>query len=301
MLLYAVPGYILVKTKAVKDENISAFSKLLMFVCQPALTVYSFNKADFTPELGVNLLIFLGLVTAAQLIFLGVFYLIFRKKFDEVRYRIATVATTLSNCSFMGVPLLEALFPQSQNVAAYSMMYFLSMNLLGWTVISALISRDKKYISVKKILLNPATLSIAFALPFFFTGFKLGAENGPFFEQLGGLFTILGKMTTPLCMLIMGMRLATLPFKRLFTNWLQYLSVAVNQLAFPLFVFGVLALLPVDAELKICLFVMCACPVAAVVQNFAELIGEGQDYAANTVLLGTLTSVITLPVLALLI
>ena len=58
MLLTAMPGYILVKIKAVKPESISAFSKVLMYVCQPALTVYSFNKADFTKQLGINLLIF---------------------------------------------------------------------------------------------------------------------------------------------------------------------------------------------------------------------------------------------------
>lgn len=117
MLAYAVPGFILIKTKLVKSDSISSFSKLLMFVCQPALTLYSFNKADFTKQLGINLLIFLAIITVAQLIFIGVFYLIFRKKMEQVKYRITTVATTLSNCSFLGVPLLEAIFPDSSNVA----------------------------------------------------------------------------------------------------------------------------------------------------------------------------------------
>ena len=80
MLLYAVPGFILVKAKAIKPDSISAFSKVLMFVCQPALTLYSFNKADFTKELGINLLIFFAVITAAQLLFIGFFCLIFRKK-----------------------------------------------------------------------------------------------------------------------------------------------------------------------------------------------------------------------------
>lgn len=301
MLLTAVPGFILVKVKAVQPDNIKYFSKVLMFVCQPALTIYSFNKADFTPELGINLLIFLGIITAVQLVFIGFFYLIFRKKMTDIRYRITTVATTLSNCSFLGVPLLEAIFPQSPNVAAYSMMYFLSMSLLGWTLVSAIITRDKKYISVKSVLLNPAILSIAVALPFFLTGFKISSENGLFLGQLDNMITILGKMTTPMCMLILGMRLATVKIKALFTNWLQYLAVGVNQIVFPLSVLGVLYLLNVDKELMLCMYVMCACPVASVVQNFAELLGEGQDTAANTVLLGSILSIATLPVLALLI
>lgn len=301
MLAYAVPGFILVKTRAIKGESIPAFSKVLMYVCQPALTLYSFNKADFSKELGLNLLVFLGIITAVQLLFIGAFYLIFRKKADDVRYRIATVATTLSNCSFLGVPLLEAIFPDSPNVAVYSMMYFLSMNLLGWTLVSAIITRDKKYIGIKKVVLNPATLSIVVALPFFFTGFKLGPENGQFVAQIGNAVNILGKMTTPLCMLVLGMRLATVSIKNIFCGWLQYLAVAVNQIVFPLCVFGIAYLLRVDRELLWCIYIMAACPVAAVVQNYAEILGEGQEFAADTVLLGTLLSIATLPVMALLI
>lgn len=301
MLLCSVIGYIAVKVKAVKPDGISSFSKILMYACQPALTFYSFNKADYTPTLGVNLLIFFAIITFVQLIFLGFFAFVFRKKSGDVRFRIATIATTLSNCSFLGVPLLEAIFPNSQNVAAYSMMYFLSMNLLGWTLISAIITRDRKYISVKKFFLNPATLSIAAALPFFLTGFKIGAENGQFLARLGDMITILGKMTTPLCMIIMGMRLATVKVKAIFTSALQYLDVAINQVVFPLCTLGLLMLLNVDKELAYCMFVMCACPVASVVQNYAEILGEGQDVAANTVLLGSLASIMTLPLLALLI
>ena len=301
MLAYAVPGFILIKVKAVKSDHIASFSKLLLFVCQPALTLYSFNKADFTKELGVNLLIFLGIITAVQLVFIGLFYLIFRKKMGDIRYRITTIATTLSNCSFLGVPLLEAIFPNSPNVAVYSMMYFLSMSLLGWTLVSAIITRDKKYISVKKIILNPATLSIAVSLPFFFTGFKISADNGQLLGQIENMINILGKMTTPICMLVMGMRLATIKFKSLFNNWMQYFAVAINQVVFPLCVLGLLTLLRVDEELKWCMFVMCSCPIAAVIQNYAEMLGEGQQTAANTVLLGTITSIATLPLLALLI
>ena len=301
MLAYAVPGFALVKLKAIKPDSISAFSKLLMFVCQPALTFYSFNKADFTPDLGLNLLIFFTTITVVQLIFLGVCLLIFKKKQEDVRYRIATVATTLSNCSFLGVPLLEAIFPNSNNVAAYSMVYFLSMNVIRWTVVSAIIARDRKYIKIKNFLLNPAILSFAVSLPFFITGFKISSVNGAFLGQVENMFTILGMMSTPLCMLILGMRLATIKFVDIFKSWLPYFSVFINQVVFPLCVLGILTLLGVNEELKWCMYIMCACPVAAVVQNFAELIGEGQEAAANTVILGAITSIATLPLLALII
>jgi predicted permease len=46
---------------------------------------------------------------------------------------------------------------------------------------------------------------------------------------------------------------------------------------------------------------MVACPVASVVLNFAEMLGEGQETAANLMLLGTSLSVLTIPVMVLLV
>lgn len=293
MLAYAVPGFLVVKTKMVKATAIPAFATVLMYVCQPGLTLYSFNLADYTPQLLKNMGIFFGIVTALQITFLMFFYLLWKKKFNDVKYRIGSVATVLTNCSFFGVPILQALFPDNQNVAVYSMMYFLSMSLIGWTLASFIISGDRKYISIKKILINPATLSIAVALPLFLTSTKLPAE-------IADMATVLGKMTTPMCMLVMGMRLATMKIKPIFTDGMQYLTVFINQVIFPLTAFAIVWFMPVDLELKQCLYVMCCCPVASVVLNYAEILGQGQERAANTLLLGTILSIVTLPVLVLL-
>ena len=44
MLAYAVPGYVLVKSKKVPEKSISSFAALLMYVLQPFLTIYSFQQ-----------------------------------------------------------------------------------------------------------------------------------------------------------------------------------------------------------------------------------------------------------------
>ena len=35
MLIYAVPGFVLVKTKAVEEGHSSFFARVLLYVCQP--------------------------------------------------------------------------------------------------------------------------------------------------------------------------------------------------------------------------------------------------------------------------
>lgn len=292
MLLYAVPGYLAVKTKAVKPDSIQAFAWLLMYVSSPCLTVYTFTKPDYNPaqlgDIGLFTLISFGL----QAVVLGLFFLIFRKKNQDVKYRIANLAVCFGNCAFMGVPLLEALLPEYPEAVMLSSLFGVTMNLLGWTAGSAIITGDKKYISLKKIVFNPATLSLPIALPLYFTNTDLPG-------MLSAMVELLGKMTTPLCMLIIGMRLATTRFKTLVCDPLQYGVVAIKQIAVPLVCFGLLLLIPMAQPMKQTLFIIFCCPTASIVLNFAELLGQGQKQAARIVLLGTLLSVLTIPLMML--
>ena len=56
MLFYAIPGFLMVKTKLIPEAGISNFAKLLMYVCQPALIIYSFMQVDFSFDLLLDML-----------------------------------------------------------------------------------------------------------------------------------------------------------------------------------------------------------------------------------------------------
>lgn len=294
MLLYAVPGFLLVKTGLVKDTHIPSFSKLLMFVCQPCITIYSFRQVTFTPESLKNLSICLALATGLQLGMVLLFFVLFKRKRQDILWRIINLASVLSNCAFLGIPILEALLPDHPEALAYSSVFGVAMTLIGWSAGLYIISLDKKYIKPKKLLLNPGTIGFIIALIMYFFSIRLP-------QNMEDMLTLLGRMSTPLCMIIMGMRLATVRVKAIFCDARQYLAVFLNQIAFPLIAFAVMYFMPISPILKQSVFILCACPVASMVQNYAELIGEGNDKAANMVLLGTITSVLTVPLVCLLI
>ena len=291
MLLYAVPGYVLIKTKLVKENAISSFAKLLMFIASPCLLFNSITKNEFSPELLIKLLVAFVFISTTFLLGLLVFFFVFRKKSDDVKYRVYNLATTLPNCAFMGVPVLEALFPDYPEAIAFSAMASLALNLIGWSVGSFVISRDKSYIRAKKIFINPAMAALALAIPFFFLNADLPLV-------VGNAVTLFAKMTTPLCMLVMGMRLAVVPLKDVFLTKSNYLIVLVKQILFPLVMFFVLLPLPFDSGMKSSIFVMISCPVASVVLTFSEMIGKGQKNAASLVLLGTSLAIITIPIMS---
>ena len=307
MLLYALPGFLFIKTGMIREDGITPLSKLLMYVCQPLLIIYTMNEVTYTPsllgEMGLILLVMLLL----QFGMIALFAFLFRKRIADARYRIYTVATCLGNYAFMGIPILRAILPDFPNAMACSAMCSLSINIVAWTAGCAVISQDRRYISIKKILLNPATIGLFVALPFFF----MNTTPGAFLQSLLGdevaikasvddMVMILARMSTPLCMIILGMRLALMPWGKVFGRPALYAVIVIKQLLLPLLTFVLLLFLPLSTELSRALLVMVACPVAAIVQNFAELLGEGQETGAGVVLLGTTLSAVTIPLIVLL-
>ena len=293
MLFYAVPGFLLVKSRLVASDGISAFAKLLMYVCSPMLVIYSFLNIEFSWALVGKMFIAFVFAISVMLLFVIIFSRVFKGK-PDAKYKIYTLATVFPNCAFMGVPILQAVLPDYPEALAFSVMFSMALNISAWTVGSYVITGDKNYIGVRKVFLNPQIFALLVAIPLFALGVKLPT-------QLDSMITLLGKMTTPLCMLIMGMRLATTPIKGIFLKPMQYLIIAIKQLALPLLVFLILLPLPLDQNMKNSIYIIFACPVASVILSFAEMLGNGQRDAANMVLLGTSLSTLTIPIMCLLI
>ena len=106
-------------------------------------------------------------------------------------------------------------------------------------------------------------------------------------------------LSTPICMFVLGIRLSTVKLYKVFSNISAYLAIAAKQLIMPILAIGITLILPLDPVLETGFVVISSCPVASVVLNLSELIGEGQKDAADCVLLGTILSIVTIPIISL--
>jgi len=250
LLLAAVPGYIMMRRKMIDESCISGFSKVLLFVCQPCLAVYTFTSATLSTEKLCEVGIFALLTAVIFLIVLGGAYLFLHKKYSEPIYRIVTIATTFANCAFFAIPIIEALLPAlSEELIIFTTAFAVVMNVIGWTLGAAIISGDTRYISVKKIFLNPAMLGALAALLIFVSGIPIEGD-------LRNMIVTTARMSTPLSMIIMGMRLATMGFRGLFTDVRVYLTIAVKQIVMPLVAFGLVYFLPISSDVKQTFFII---------------------------------------------
>lgn len=330
LVAMAVPGYILIKVKLVKPQGIAYFAAVLLYVSQPFLSLRSFMQAHYTKELAINLGIVFVVSLLAQAVFFLVLWLILYKKFDKPEisrqlldegyidgveispdgglnaqiaqtrrgraYRVMVLASTFGNVGFFGVPVLQLFFPEHPEAIAYSAVYIVSMNLMCWTIGSYVLTGDKKHIKIKRALLNPQMLTLFIALPLFFCG--VTTEKLP--DSVNKVLNFLADMTAPLCMLILGMRFALAPLRDMFTDWRIYVSAAIKNLIFPLFVFLVLMPFDIDAILRATLVVLSAMPSASINLNLSELYGADRKTAANTILFSTLICILTIPLIMLL-
>lgn len=303
MLVFAAPAFLLMKFKKFEDEkSIKALVTLLLYISQPCLTVYSFQKATLMVQNGTvpkNVMLMRGmwafvLAVALQCAMLALSYFVLRKKQTEAKYRIFVIAATFSNSGFFGVPILEAVLGDAHpEVVMVSALFSLVMNMMCWTIVSTIITRDPKYISIKKVFINPNTIAGMIAIVLMCLDFVLPA-------RVESMVTQLGNFSTPLCMFILGMRLARVKPSELFGEWRQYVIVLCKNVVCPLFAFAALLFVPVDGYIKQALFIIVCCPAANMVLSFAEMLGKGQKTAANLVLLSTIVSLITLPLMCLL-
>lgn len=299
MLFYTAPGFLLAKTKAVSSDSIPSISKILLFVCQPAFSLYAFNEVDFSWSFLGTVGMFMAIIVSVQFVILFVFSFIYKKKWTETKYRIATIASCFGNCVFFGAPVLSVLMPHFPEAIVFANGYAVAMNLLAWTVGSAIITNDKKFVSIKKVLLNPATIGFACALLYYIAG---GLLDFAFPAKLSDAIALLGKMSTPVSMIILGMRLATVRIKPIFTTPLFYFTIFFKQMVYPLIGAFTVSLVPImTRDICITAFILCACPVASIVLNFAEMLCDGQEAAADLFILGTLSSIVTMPVILLLV
>lgn len=296
-LLYIVPGYVLCKLKKVNPDHLQSLSSILVYICGTTMIASSFFKMnrDFISLLG-EMATFSLITGILQITFILICFLIFRKKFGEQKYRILAVGSVLGNVGFFGIPIIRALLPDVPHAVCYSVFFSLSMNIIVFTIGVFCVTGNKKFVSLKTALINPTTVSFAIALPIFLLGIS---DRLP--QPLLNGINLVGDMSTPLCMFIMGIRLATVELKKLFTNGFAYIITFCKLIVFPLFSYAAVYFLPMSDPFKISVLVLSAAPCATYILALGEMHESDTTLPANCILLSTLLCFITIPILTLLV
>ena len=297
-LAYILPGFIVGKMKKTLPEHLPGLSGILLYVCSPCMHITAYISIECTKDNLIRMGLFFVSSLILQGAFMGLIYLIFRKKFEINSYRVMTIGAVLGNVGYFGLPIVKALFPDNPEAAVYSCMNILSMNLIVFTIGVYCLTRKKEYLSLKAAAFNPTTFGFVVGFPLFLLG-----ASGWLPEVVLKAVRLIGDMSTPLCMMILGVRLTAVSLKKLFARPVVWMTCLGKLLLFPLFVFGMtffLPWLPIDPSFRGSLVILAGAPCAAVILTLAELHKSETELAANSIFLSTILCFTTIPLLAML-
>ena len=280
MLLLSAVGYVLFRTGKISQDGSRAIGNILIFVSLPCVIINGFLK-ERTPEMLLGLLI--SAIAAA--VVLAVSMLISRLVFKKDG--VAAFAGAFSNPGFFGVPLIIA--SVSSGAVFYIAAFIAFLNLLQWTWGVSLIAGEAGKITLKKVITAPFILAILIGLFFFLSQIPLPS-------LVTSAVTTLAGVNTPLAMFTVGIYLAQADAVHMFFKPKLYLISAVRLLVIPLATVFLLLLVPASmAELRMAVLIASACPVGSNIAVYAQLYDADYPYAVETVVVSTLLSLFTIP------
>jgi predicted permease len=196
--------------------------------------------------------------------------------------------TVFSNIGFMGFPVLQAIFGNES--IFYAAIFNMGFNLLVYTIGVVMMSHGSEN-AVKfsfKSILTPGVLASVVALIIYFM-------NLTFPVVIVNTCSMVGNITTPIAMLLIGSTLANMPIKEVFNDFRVYPYTIIKQILLPFIAYPVLAFFIKDTYLLGITFIVISMPVANSAVLFATEYGGDIKLAAKTVFLTTLVSVVTIP------
>ena len=276
-------GLIAIKTKLMDDRAMGMINTFLLNFALVGLIISKMQQ-DASPELLGDL--FWMFIFSCLFMSLG--GLIAARLFcKESRSRRAVLISlcTISNCAYMGYPVITAVM--GAETLIYALMFTAAFNVLSWTV-CAYFFGGKEAMQPVRLLRNPSLIAVVVGLVLFVTGLRLP-------KFINDALDALGNTTTPLAMFVIGARLVTLRPHHLKDTKLL-MACALRLVLIPAAVL-LLHLTPMSTTMVNALYLCIAMPGAAMTAMQAELFNCDKELASRGVALSTALSLATIPLM----
>lgn len=289
LFLILTLGYIIFKLKLVDEKFTKTFSQLILKVTMPATILSSVLDLTERQPLG-DVLMSLGIAFAMFFIILPLLGFLLAKIFRVKKKSTGLYVFMIifSNVGFMGFPVIEAL---AGSVGLfYAAIYNLVFNIAVFTIGVWLINKDKGN-NTKfdiKLLLTPGVIVAFLSLVVYFINIKPPA-------MICNAVRMVGSITSPAAMLVIGFTLARMDIKSVFSHWRIYPWTIAKQLIIPLILWIPFSAIIKNEILLTVTFILFAMPVANNAVLFANTYDGDSSLAARSVFITTLFALITVP------
>jgi len=283
-------GYFLKRIDFLSEKDIDPFNKIVMYILMPCMIFHAIYSADLSqlPKLGI-----LPFIILASSFVTGIvsYFILKQLKLDDVTLWSVLVTVMIANTAFMGYPVtlgiygadgfLRAIFCDMATLCIFLLLSFVLILRFGGTVRTA----------VRKIALFPPLWAVISGLVFNLLGIPIG-------PVLDNTVDYLGQGAIPLIMIALGL---SINFEALSRSRSMIIFTSIMKLAlFPLIAFFVaswLGLVNLEHSVSI---VEAAMPSGMMSLLLAITYKLDYELTSDCILINTVISLITLPVIIML-
>lgn len=293
MLVIAVLGFIFAKCCKAGDKEEKFLTKLLLLFINPCLTMISFN-VKFEKEMLYGLMLSIVLSFFIIFLFTVAAKAIFRK--DKVNFDLERLSTVFTNCGFVGIPLIKAVF--GNGGVFYLMGFITAFNVMLWTY--GIVTVGGK-IDLKKVLLNTNVIAVVAGIIVFCLPVKIP-------EIIANPVSMIGNCNTAVSMILLGIFFAHefsgVREKLVGILWTCFVRLVLCSVISTAVCFCVVYLFMqingINVELikRICSIVLIAsmCPAAVSVSSFACLFNKDIMFGNLVVCFTHVLCVVSIPI-----
>jgi len=262
----------------------NGLTRILLEISVPLLIVSSFGF-KFSPEIANNVkkaFIYSFVIFLLTPFFVKPLLSMIKK---DVR-KILEFSLVFSNCAFMGFPVAYSVFGAEGVI--YASIFNMFFNFFAWTYGIMLYNDVTDLREAKAVLKNPGIISCIIGLIVFRFSISIPPVLLDTMKMVGGL-------TTPLSMLIIGSLLARTNFKKYFKEPSVYYGSFIRLILIPAVLYLIAGLLKDTSMVVKTIILMQAMPAATLTSIFAERFNKNQEYSAFLVSFSTILCVVTIP------
>ncbi len=291
MLIYMCVGYYCNKKKIFDKATEMKLTDFVLQVTMPCMVFNSFNMKltmDFVKEASFCLALSFAICGTAWL--LGKFVY---NRYPMDKKSILQYGTLVNNCGFLGLPIVSSILGEEGLVLAA--IFIIPNRIFMWTAGISIFSKESenKAKALLKVLMNPCMMAV-------YLGMIQAAIQLPIPDFAQKALTGLGNCTTPISMLLIGSMLTALTldsFKDFSIIYYGFIRLAV----LPIFALVFMKALGANDVLVACGVILTAMPAGSTTALLAQKYGADAVYGTKIVLTSVLLSMISIPVITLLV
>lgn len=282
-------GYMITRKKIVTKEFGRAASDFIVKVASPALILSAAMGDTASFDTGEIFRIFVVAVVFYMVMPVVAWIPVKLLRIPQNERNLFRFMTVFSNVGFMGFPVIESIY--GRTAVFYASIFNMVFNAFIYTLgVSFMTGSSDRKIPFRKMA-NPGTVASLTACVLVFTKWRVPGIVVDFCSMLGGI-------TSPLVMIVIGISLSDLTFREVFREYRLYPFAFIKQLVLPVLLIPVLRLVITSEYILGIVVIIIAMPVAALSVILSYTYGQDTALAAKSVFITTLVTVFTIPLIA---